>query len=310
MIRPAALALVCMAALVAPAAFAASLALPEGAVRTALRDGGAVAAGPATPDGVPRVAQGGHTTTEAWRIPGDASSEAILALLAAQLGDAGWQTVFACETRACGGFEFRYGLPVTPEPDMHVSLGDFRYLSARDDDRAIGVLISRSADAAHVEITRITRPDAAAAGVATPTTEVVGDPPAQPTPQAPFDPDGLIARLVAAGHVALDDLEFATGAATLTDTGFGSLAALAEFLAANPEARLTLVGHTDSEGGLAGNIALSKRRAEAVASVLVSRFGADRRRIAAEGAGWLAPRASNATPEGRQLNRRVEAVLN
>lgn len=305
MIRQATIAI--LAAIAAPLAAAAPLALSDGAVRTTLRDGGAVAAGPAGAGGVPLILLDGRTTTEAWQVPGDASTDAILASLSTQLGEAGWQTVFACETRACGGFEFRYGLPVTPEPDMHVSLGDFRYLSARNDNQAVGVLISRSAGSAHVEITRIVPAAGTPSGATEPQAAVAGDP---PTPQAPVDPDDLIVRLVATGHVALDDLEFATGAAALTDNEFGSLAALAAFLAANPDARLTLVGHTDSEGGLAGNIALSKRRAEAVASVLVSRFGADRQRIAAEGAGWLAPRASNATPEGRQLNRRVEAVLN
>jgi outer membrane protein OmpA-like peptidoglycan-associated protein len=43
--------------------------------------------------------------------------------------------------------------------------------------------------------------------------------------------------------------------------------------------------------------------------VLVDTYGADRTRIAAEGVGFLAPRATNQTDEGRQKNRRVEVVV-
>ncbi len=69
------------------------------------------------------------------------------------------------------------------------------------------------------------------------------------------------------------------------------------------------MGHTDASGSLAANIALSERRAEAVADALVDRLGADRGRIVAEGVGFLSPIASNQTEEGRQQNRRVEVVV-
>ena len=280
--------------------------LPPDAIRTALRDDGAIATGPAGPDGVPQLVLPGRTVTEAWRIPGDGATADLMADVAGQVADAGLDLLLACSARACGGFDFRYGLPVTPEPDMHVNLGDFAYLSARDGDRAVGVLVSRGASALHVEITRIGPGDPPATEAAS-----VPDPAAPATGRdtAPAGPGTLAARLVAEGHVALDDLAFETGAAALAAGDPDSLADLAAFLAANPAARLTLVGHTDAEGSLAANITLSRRRAEAVAAALVGRFGVDPGQVAAEGAGWLAPRASNATPEGRALNRRVEAVL-
>jgi len=86
------------------------------------------------------------------------------------------------------------------------------------------------------------------------------------------------------------------------------LAALAAWLAGNPARRIALVGHTDSQGDLAANVAVSQARAEAVRAILVAQ-GAPAGQIAAEGAGWLAPVASNLTPEGRARNRRVEAVV-
>jgi OOP family OmpA-OmpF porin len=72
---------------------------------------------------------------------------------------------------------------------------------------------------------------------------------------------------------------------------------------------VALVGHTDAEGGLAANIDLSRRRAAAVRDRLVAQHGIAAERLSAEGVGWLAPRATNATEAGREANRRVEAVV-
>ena len=129
-------------------------------------------------------------------------------------------------------------------------------------------------------------------------------------PPAPSpDPGSLAAELELTGSAALDDLVFASGKAALEDGDYGSLAALADWLKAHPDLRVTLVGHTDATGSLDGNIALSKQRAAAVRDWLVSRLAASASQIDAQGAGYLAPRASNQTPEGRQKNRRVEVML-
>ena len=67
-------------------------------------------------------------------------------------------------------------------------------------------------------------------------------------------------------------------------------------------------GHTDSTGSLAHNQGLSERRAASVANYLGSR-GVDQRRISTLGFGPSQPVASNATPEGRAQNRRVEVLI-
>ena len=67
-------------------------------------------------------------------------------------------------------------------------------------------------------------------------------------------------------------------------------------------------GHTDSTGSLAHNKGLSERRAASVANYLGSR-GVDQRRISTLGFGPSQPVASNATPEGRAQNRRVEVLI-
>lgn len=67
-------------------------------------------------------------------------------------------------------------------------------------------------------------------------------------------------------------------------------------------------GHTDSTGSLAHNQALSERRAMSVASYLNGQ-GVDPRRVSAVGFGPSQPVASNATPDGRAQNRRVEIQI-
>ncbi|MBT9370580.1 OmpA family protein [Rhizobium sp. CSW-27] len=67
-------------------------------------------------------------------------------------------------------------------------------------------------------------------------------------------------------------------------------------------------GHTDSTGSVAHNQALSERRAASVANYLATR-GVDQRRMSTLGFGASQPVASNATPEGRAQNRRVEVQI-
>ena len=70
-----------------------------------------------------------------------------------------------------------------------------------------------------------------------------------------------------------------------------------------------LVGHTDAVGGLAANVSLSKRRAESVRAVLISRHGIPAAQVSADGVGPLAPRASNLDAAGQAQNRRVEVFV-
>ena len=243
----------------------------------------------------------------------DRMTLAIMAPLRDQVLTAGFEILLECEARICGGFDFRYATEVLPEPDMHVDLADFRFLSAVRGDEAVTILVSRSALSAYVQVTRVTPAPVGATPVA---------PDAPPLPVIDLDGDmarGLDAAPVAAGAIGaaldgigmavLDDLVFASGAATLAEGDYVSLVAVADWLAANPDGTVALVGHTDASGSLEANVALSERRAEAVAQVLIDRHGADRVRVSAKGVGFLSPRASNQTDEGRQKNRRVEVVV-
>jgi len=76
-----------------------------------------------------------------------------------------------------------------------------------------------------------------------------------------------------------------------------------------PDLKIVVEGHTDNIGTAKYNEGLSQRRAEAIKEVMVKKFQVDETRIKAKGYGLSQPIASNATREGRQRNRRVEAAV-
>ncbi len=76
----------------------------------------------------------------------------------------------------------------------------------------------------------------------------------------------------------------------------------------NEAQKITVEGHTDSNGNDESNLRLSRDRAESVRSYLVQK-GVKSERIVAVGKGETTPLASNDTTEGRANNRRVEIVV-
>jgi outer membrane protein OmpA-like peptidoglycan-associated protein len=80
------------------------------------------------------------------------------------------------------------------------------------------------------------------------------------------------------------------------------------FIKKYPDAKISLVGHTDSVGSDAYNLKLSERRAESVKDYLV-KHGIDAARIQTSGRGEAEPVGDNATEKGRFENRRVEVLI-
>ena len=83
---------------------------------------------------------------------------------------------------------------------------------------------------------------------------------------------------------------------------------LASSLSQFGDSRLLLVGHTDDVGSDTYNADLSRRRASAVASYLISR-GVPSARVSTQGRGESEPIAPNDTDANRQKNRRVEVAI-
>ncbi len=247
----------------------------------------------------------GHLTQQAWQLQANGLTTLQIAKpLREQLIDEGFEVIFECESQDCGGFDFRYAMNVMPEPAMHVDLGDFRFLSAQRMGDAqpeyIGLTISRSTNRGFVQIVRVGPTADPTLVTSTKSTDSV------PVTIA-TGPMGETLETI--GRVVLGDLTFKIGSSDLGDNDFASLDALAQYLLANPNRTVTLVGHTDAEGSLEGNIALSKRRAQSVVTRLINGFGVPTGQLAAQGVGFLSPMASNLTDTGRTQNRRVEAIL-
>ena len=78
-----------------------------------------------------------------------------------------------------------------------------------------------------------------------------------------------------------------------------------DVLEKNPSMKIIIQGHTDNVGSIKYNDILSQKRAEAVKLYLVD-HGIDASRLSTEGFGFSKPVATNKTPQGRALNRRVE----
>jgi outer membrane protein OmpA-like peptidoglycan-associated protein len=108
--------------------------------------------------------------------------------------------------------------------------------------------------------------------------------------------------------VDMPDVLFDTGKYTLKPGARERLAKVAGILMAYPDLHVQVEGHTDNVGGVEFNQQLSEKRAAAVRDFLVQQ-GVKSTDIQSRGFGMDQPVATNATPAGRQLNRRVDLVV-
>ena len=118
------------------------------------------------------------------------------------------------------------------------------------------------------------------------------------------DSNNLDAIKLVMGNAVL----FATNSSTLSAAAQAALSRVAYNLNQFPDTDVTVVGYTDNTGSEELNQRLSLQRAEAVVNYLTS-HGVAADRLKAIGEGWNNPIASNATPEGRAQNRRVELFI-
>ena len=108
--------------------------------------------------------------------------------------------------------------------------------------------------------------------------------------------------------ITLGDVLFSTGKADLQPGAMSTIERLALFMAEYPAKTVLIEGYTDDVGSEIFNLGLSERRAASVRDALLA-AGVSPLRISTIGYGEARPIASNSTPEGRQMNRRVEIVI-
>jgi outer membrane protein OmpA-like peptidoglycan-associated protein len=109
--------------------------------------------------------------------------------------------------------------------------------------------------------------------------------------------------------VTLKQIQFATASDVIQPASYPIVDEVAAALRNNPGIELLRVeGHTDDVGGAPNNLDLSTRRAARVRKALIQR-GIAAGRLESKGYGQTRPIATNATPAGRQANRRVDFII-
>ncbi|MEZ0540235.1 OmpA family protein [Fibrella arboris] len=105
--------------------------------------------------------------------------------------------------------------------------------------------------------------------------------------------------------IDLRAIQFVQSTADMVPEAKADLDRVLVFLTQHPSINIELAGHTDNQGDFDQNVALSKQRAEAVKTFLVSK-GINASRILTKGYGGTRPVATNNYEKSRQFNRRVE----
>jgi OmpA-OmpF porin, OOP family len=116
-------------------------------------------------------------------------------------------------------------------------------------------------------------------------------------------------KLLDGGKYSTSAITFHSGSAEIKEESYAILKEIADALKSQPAKSVTIIGHTDSDGSVELNQALSQKRATAVMRALQSEFQVGNT-METDGKGASEPVAENNTPTGKAKNRRVEFVVN
>jgi outer membrane protein OmpA-like peptidoglycan-associated protein len=208
-----------------------------------------------------------------------------------QLAKAGFATLLACDTDACGAIPFTEAVDALPVPQMWVDGFNYHYYAGRKEDGGREIYASVLVSQNNQDITaQLTIAELGA------------------IENKMVDAAAMAKGLGETGHIALYGIYFDTDKATLKPESRPTLEQIAKLLTGQPQLNVFIVGHTDNQGAYDYNLDLSRRRAEAVAAELVKNYRIAQARLRTAGVGFLAPVGTNASDSGRALNRRVELV--
>jgi outer membrane protein OmpA-like peptidoglycan-associated protein len=105
------------------------------------------------------------------------------------------------------------------------------------------------------------------------------------------------------------NIEFDFNRADVKPKYHGVIGKVANFMKQYPKTTAVIEGYTDNRGTYQYNIKLSERRAESVRTYLIEKYSIEADRLTTKGYGFTKPKDSNKTAEGRQNNRRIEAMI-
>jgi OmpA-OmpF porin, OOP family len=114
--------------------------------------------------------------------------------------------------------------------------------------------------------------------------------------------------LLTKGKYVTRGILFDINADNIKPQSLGTIKELATILTENPELKIKIIGHTDSDGEDAKNLWLSQKRAIAVKTILEKEFNIDATRMSTDGKGEKEPLSPNTNAEGKANNRRVEFI--
>jgi outer membrane protein OmpA-like peptidoglycan-associated protein len=118
----------------------------------------------------------------------------------------------------------------------------------------------------------------------------------------------MLDQLYRDGRIVTRGILFDVGKATIKPQSMGVINEIVKMLKQDAKVKLSIEGHTDSDGDDKLNMTLSQQRADAVKKAIVDQ-GIESARLTTKGLGETKPVDSNSTPEGKANNRRVEFVL-
>lgn len=104
-------------------------------------------------------------------------------------------------------------------------------------------------------------------------------------------------------------IQFANDSAVVKDEYYGSIEKLANYLSQNPEFTVEIAGHASNVGDAEYNMVLSDKRADAVAQILVEKYGISQSRVTSNGYGVTQPIVAGDSKEAHASNRRIEAIV-
>jgi outer membrane protein OmpA-like peptidoglycan-associated protein len=241
-----------------------------------------------------------------YRGPKGRSTLEILTNYQAALEASGFDVLFQCGNDCGNNFSALLYGPMAMRIRSSDTSGsafdlpqDLRYLAARyqNSDRTVHVSVMTAFDNGFSELSK------------TPVTllEIIESGSMQ-TGMVTVDADAIGKGIDTDGHMAIYGVLFDTGSATIKTESAPVLAEIAKLLQIRPSLKLLVVGHTDNQGTFELNMNLSAARANSVSRYLSEQHDIDSARLQSAGVGYLAPVASNDTPDGRARNRRVELV--
>lgn len=115
-------------------------------------------------------------------------------------------------------------------------------------------------------------------------------------------------KLITEGRLVTNAILFDVNKAIVKPASYGVIKEIAQVLKDNAAVKVSIVGHTDSDGQSSSNLTLSKQRAEAVKAVLVNEFGIESGRLSTDGKGSSSPVDNGTSAESKAINRRVEFI--